>query len=42
MAITPGENLNSVPASQQQALSSNYIDFADADNAGWGQQYLPD
>ena len=29
MAITAGGNLNSVAASQQQALASNYIDFTD-------------
>ena len=42
MAITAGNNLNSVPASQQQTLASNYIDFTHADTAGWAQQYLPD
>jgi hypothetical protein len=42
MAITNGELLNKVPASQQQTLSSNYIDFTHADTAGWAQQYLPD
>jgi len=42
MAITGGDNLNSVPASQQQTLSTNYLDLSSADNAGWGQQYLPD
>ena len=42
MAITPGLNLNSVAASQKQALASNYLDLSSADNAGWGQQYLPD
>jgi len=41
MAITPGGNLNSVPNSQQMALSSNYIDFTDG-STGWEQQYLPD
>jgi len=40
MAITPGNNLNSVPAPSQQALSSNYLDLNGS--AGWGQQYLPD
>jgi hypothetical protein len=41
MAITnPGGNLNSVPASGQQALSTNYIDFNQ--DMGWAQQYLPD
>jgi len=42
MAITAGNNLNSVAASQQQTLASNYIDFTSADTAGWAQQYLPD
>jgi hypothetical protein len=41
MAITPGGNLNSVPNSQQMALSSNYLDFTDG-STGWEQQYLPD
>ena len=40
MAITPGDNLNSVPAPIQQALASNYIDFNQ--DMGWAQQYLPD
>ena len=38
----PGGNLNSVPAPQQQTLSSNYIDFTAQATAGWAQQYLPD
>jgi len=42
MAITPGSNLNSVPASRPQALSTNYLDLSSASNAGWGQQYVPD
>ena len=42
MAINAGPNLNSVPASQQQTLSSNYLDLSSASNAGWAQQYLPD
>ena len=42
MAITGGDNLNSVPASQKQTLSTNYLDLSSASNAGWGQQYLPD
>ena len=41
MAITAGGNLNSVPNSQQMALSSNYLDFTDG-STGWAQQYLPD
>ena len=42
MAITAGGNLNSVPASVQQTLASNYIDFRDSTTAGWAPQYLPD
>ena len=42
MAITNGTNLNSVPSSQKQTLSSNYIDFTSTATAGWAQQYLPD
>ena len=42
MAITPGGELNSVPASQKQTLDSNYIDFTASGTAGWAQQYLPD
>ena len=42
MAITNGALLNSVPAAQQQALSSNYLDLAGTANEGWAQQYLPD
>ena len=41
MAITNGPSLNSVPASQQQALSTNYLDFTGGNN-DWSQQYLPD
>jgi hypothetical protein len=42
MAITGGVLLNSVPASQKQTLSTNYLDLASASNAGWSQQYVPD
>ena len=43
MALSnPGGNLNSVPATSKQTLSSNYIDFTSGDTAGWAQQYLPD
>jgi len=42
MAITAGGNLNSVPSSQQQTLSSNYLDLASTAGQGWAQQYLPD
>ena len=41
MAITGMANLNSVAASQQQTLASNYIDFTSGAN-DWAQQYLPD
>ena len=40
MAISNGPSLNSVPASTQQALASNYLDLSGA--GGWGQQYVPD
>ena len=33
--------MNKVPSAQQQALASNYIDFAGG-STGWEQQYLPD
>ena len=42
MAITAGDNLNSVPAPQKQTLNTNYLDLASASNAGWSQQYVPD
>ena len=42
MAITPGGSLNSVPSSQKQALSTNYVDFTSSATEGWAQQYLPD
>ena len=42
MAITGGSLLNSVPASQKQTLSTNYLDLSSSSNAGWGQQYVPD
>ena len=42
MAITAGGNLNSVPAPRKQTLSTNYLDLANASNAGWSQQYVPD
>jgi len=42
MAISnPGGLLNSVPAPQQQTLSTNYLDFTGGAN-DWAQQYLPD
>jgi hypothetical protein len=41
MAITGASNL--VPAPTQNALVTNYIDFATAGSSdGWAQQYLPD
>jgi hypothetical protein len=42
MAITNGSLLNSTPASQQQALSTNYLDLASTADQGWAQQYVPD
>jgi len=42
MAITAGGSLNSVAASQQQTLASNYLDLASTTGQGWAQQYLPD
>ena len=41
-SLTFGTNLNSVPASQRQALASNYLDLAGTAGQGWAQQYLPD
>ncbi len=42
MSITAGDNLNSVPAQQQQTLSTNYLDLASTAGQGWAQQYVPD
>ena len=42
MAITAGDNLNSVPSATKQTLSDNYLDLANSSNAGWSQQYVPD
>jgi len=42
MALNPGNNLNSVPSSQKQTLSTNYVDFTSASTEGWAQQYLPE
>jgi len=42
MAITNGALLNSVPATEAVALSTNYIDFTATAGQGWAQQYLPD
>ena len=40
MAITAGDNLNSVPSHIQKTLSSNYLDLNSS--TGWAQQYVPD
>ena len=42
MAITAGDNLNKVLASQKQTLPSNYLDLASTTDQGWAQQYVPD
>jgi hypothetical protein len=42
MAITAGTNLNSIPSSQKQTLSTNYLDFTGTTDNTWAQQYLPD
>ena len=43
MAITAGDNLNSVAAPQKQALNSNYLDLTGtAASTNWAQQYVPD
>ena len=42
MAITAGGNLNSIPASQQVALATNYLDFTGTTDNAWGQQYVPE
>tara|TARA_R100000278_G_scaffold12052_1_gene13176 strand:+ start:2238 stop:3758 length:1521 start_codon:yes stop_codon:yes gene_type:complete len=42
ITMTAGGSLNSVPAMNQQALTTNYIDFTATATAGWAQQYLPD
>ena len=44
MAITAGNNLNSVPSHQKATLSTNYLDFTStgSNSANWAQQYLPD
>ena len=41
MAITNGDNLNSVPAPTKQTFSTNYLDLASG-STDWGQQYVPD
>ena len=41
MAITAGTSLNSVPASQKQTLSTNYLDLASTANEdGHNSMYL--
>jgi len=42
MAITAGDNLNSVPSSTKQTLEDNYLDLASSAGQGWAQQYVPD
>ena len=43
MAITAGDNLNSVAAPQKQALNSNYLDLTGTTaSTNWAQQYVPD
>jgi hypothetical protein len=42
MAITAGDNLNSVPSSRKQTLATNYLDLASSTGQGWAQQYVPD
>jgi len=42
MSIQGGPNLNSVPSSQKQTLSTNYVDFTSTSTEGWAQQYLPE
>ena len=42
MAITAGNNLNSVPAPIKQTLQNNYLDLASEAGKGWAQQYVPD
>ena len=42
MAITGGSLLNSVPATGQLTLSTNYLDLASSAGQGWAQQYVPD
>jgi len=43
MAITAGSNLNSVPTTQKQTLSSNYLDLTGTTaSTNWAQQYVPD
>ena len=42
MAITAGSSLNTVPSSQKQTLSTNYLDFTGTTDNTFAQQYLPD
>ena len=42
MAITAGDNLNSVPSSIKASLGTNYLDLASEAGKGWAQQYVPD
>ncbi len=41
MAITAGDNLNSVALPQKLATTQNYLDFTTAAD-GWAKQYLPE
>ena len=41
MAITAGDNLNTVAAPTKQTLATNYLDLASG-STDWGQQYVPD
>ncbi len=41
MAITAGDNLNSVPSTRKQTFATNYLDLASG-STDWGQQYVPD
>ena len=40
--IDNGAEINAVASPKRVTLEANYLDLADAANAGWGQQYVPD
>ena len=42
MAITAGNNLNSIASPRKQTLETNYLDLASDAGKGWAQQYVPD
>ena len=43
MAITAGDNLNSVPSPTKQTQNSNYLDLTGTTaSTNWAQQYVPD